>query len=94
MYYFSSTLWGVICLALAVILAELCRSLSTRRLARWLPALLLVALPLAYEADPHLPAFGWLPTGVGSGRGPGRVQRWPAVGQARTCGAPGFPRRV
>jgi len=64
MYYFSSTLWGVTCLALAVILAELCRSPSTRRLARWLPALVLVALPLAYEADPHVPAFGWLPTGA------------------------------
>jgi hypothetical protein len=64
MYYFSSTLWGVICLALAVILAELCRSLSSRRLLRWLPVLLLAAVPLAYEAYPHVPAFGWLPTGA------------------------------
>ena len=64
MYYFSSTLWGVICLALALILAELCRPLSTRRLARWLPALLLVLVPLAYETYPQVPAFGWLPTGV------------------------------
>ena len=39
MYYFSSTLWGVICLALAVVLGELCRPLFKRRLARWLPAL-------------------------------------------------------
>jgi hypothetical protein len=64
MYYFSSTLWGVICLTLAIALAEVCRSLSTRRLARWLPALLLLAVPLAYEAYPHVPAFGWLPTGA------------------------------
>jgi hypothetical protein len=65
MYYFSSTIWGVICLALAVMLAELCRPLSTRPLARWLPAVLLVAIPLAYEVDPHPPAFGWLPVGAG-----------------------------
>jgi len=37
MYYFSSTLWGVICLTLAVILAELCRSSAKQRVARWLP---------------------------------------------------------
>jgi hypothetical protein len=64
MYYFSSTLWGVICLALAIVLAELCRPLWARPLARWLPAALLVAVPLAYEVDPHPPAFGWLPAGV------------------------------
>jgi 4-amino-4-deoxy-L-arabinose transferase-like glycosyltransferase len=64
MHYFSSTLWGVICLALAVTLAELARPLGSRRLARWLPAVLLVAVPLAYEADPHVPAFGWLPAGA------------------------------
>ena len=64
MYLFTSTLWGVICLALAVVLAELCRSLSTHRLARWLPALLLVAVALAYESYPRVPAFGWLPTGA------------------------------
>ena len=64
MHYFSSTLWGVICLALAVTLAEIGRPLSTRHLARWLPAILLVAVPLAYEAYPHVPAFGWVPAGV------------------------------
>jgi hypothetical protein len=64
MYYFSSTLWGVTCLALATMLAELCQPLSRRRLARWLPAALLVGIPLAYEVDPHPPAFGWLPFGA------------------------------
>ena len=64
MYYFSSTLWGVICLALAVILGELCLPLSEHRRARWLPALVLVAVPLGYEAYPHVPAFGWLPVGA------------------------------
>ena len=64
MYFFSSTLWGVICLALAVALAEACRPLSARRLARWLPAVAVLAVPLAYEACPHVPAFEWVPTGV------------------------------
>jgi hypothetical protein len=64
MYYFSSTLWGVSCLALAVVLAEASRPLSTRRLARWLPTLAVLAVPLAYEACPHVPAFGWVPTGA------------------------------
>jgi hypothetical protein len=64
MYYFSSTLWGVICLTLAVVLAELCRPLWARPLARWLPAGLLVVIALAYEVDPHPPAFGWLPAGA------------------------------
>jgi hypothetical protein len=64
MYYFSSTLWGVVCLTLAVVLAELCRPLWARPVARWLPAALLVAIALGYEVDPHPPAFGWLPTGA------------------------------
>jgi hypothetical protein len=64
MHFFSSTIWGVVCLALAVLLAELARPLSARPLARWLPAVLVVAVPLAYEADPHVPAFGWLPIGA------------------------------
>ena len=64
MYYFSSTLWGVICLTLAVVLAELCRPVQARPVARWLGATLLVVIALAYEIDPHPPAFGWLPAGA------------------------------
>jgi 4-amino-4-deoxy-L-arabinose transferase-like glycosyltransferase len=64
MRYFSSTIWGVVCLALAVTLAELALPLSGHRLGRWLPPALLVAVPLAYEADPHVPAFGWAWTGA------------------------------
>ena len=64
MHYFSSTIWGTVCLALAVAIAELTSGLSERPLGRWLPALLLVAVPLAYEADPHVPAFGWWPAGA------------------------------
>jgi hypothetical protein len=63
-HYFSSTLWGVVCLALALILAEMARSLSELSVARWLPAVLLVAVPLAYEADPHVPSFRWWPVGL------------------------------
>jgi hypothetical protein len=64
MHYFSSTLWGVVCLTMAVAIAEISRSLSGRVFARWLPFLLVVAVPLAYLVHPHVPAFGWLPTGA------------------------------
>jgi MFS family permease len=63
-HYFSSTLWAGVCLAFAVTLAELARPLWDRPLARWLPAAVLVAVPLGYEAGPHVPAFGWLPFGA------------------------------
>jgi hypothetical protein len=63
-HYFSSTLWAGVCLAFAVTLAELARPLWARPLARWLPAAVLVAVPLGYEAGPHVPAFGWLPFGA------------------------------
>ncbi|HXY43615.1 MAG TPA: glycosyltransferase family 39 protein, partial [Acidimicrobiales bacterium] len=64
MHFFSSTLWGVVCLTLAVTLAELGKPLFASPWARWLPALLLVAVPLAYERAPAVPAFGWLPAGL------------------------------
>jgi hypothetical protein len=63
-HYFSSTLWAGVCLAFAVTLAELARPLWDRPLVRWLPAAVLVAVPLGYEAGPPVPAFGWLPVGV------------------------------
>jgi len=64
MHYFSSTIWGVVCLALVVTLAEIARPLWARPLLRWLPVLVLVAVPLAYEADPHVPSFEWWTTGA------------------------------
>jgi hypothetical protein len=64
MHYFSSTLWAGVCLAFAVTLGELAGPLWDRPLARWLPAAVLVAVPLGYEAAPQVPAFGWLPFGV------------------------------
>ena len=63
-HYFSSTLWAGVCLAFAITVAELARPLSDRPLARWLPAAVLLAVPLGYEADPHVPSFGWLPLGA------------------------------
>src|SRR5262249_54217535 len=63
-HYFSSTLWAGVCLAFAVTLGELAQPLWDRPLARWLPAAVLVAVPLAYEAGPQVPAFGGVAVGV------------------------------
>jgi tetrahydromethanopterin S-methyltransferase subunit C len=56
--YFSSLLWAGLSLLLAITLVELSRPHA------WLLPALLVAVPLAYELDPHVPAFGWVPVGV------------------------------
>lgn len=63
-HYFSSTLWAVVCLAFAITVAELARPLAERPVARWLPAAVLLAVPLCYEADPHVPSLRWVPAGV------------------------------
>jgi 4-amino-4-deoxy-L-arabinose transferase-like glycosyltransferase len=63
-HYFSATLWAGVCLAIAITVAELARPLWDRPLARWLPAAVLLAVPLGYEADPHVPPFGWMPLGA------------------------------
>jgi hypothetical protein len=57
-HYFSSLLWAGLSLLLAMTLVELSRPHA------WLLPALLVAVPLAYELDPHVPAFGWVPAGV------------------------------
>jgi Dolichyl-phosphate-mannose-protein mannosyltransferase len=62
-YFFSSVLWAGVCLVLAITVAELARPLSGR-VTRWLPAAVLLAVPLCYEADPHVPTFEWLPIGL------------------------------
>jgi hypothetical protein len=64
MHYFSSTLWGPVCLALAVIVCELSRKLFASHSSSWLPATTIVVVALAYELDPHVPAFGWFPYGA------------------------------
>jgi hypothetical protein len=63
-HYFSSTLWPSILLVLAVTIAELARPMAHRLIARWLPAAVVLIVPLAYETDPHVPAFGWTPAGL------------------------------
>jgi hypothetical protein len=63
-HYFSSTLWPGVVLVLAITIGELARPLADRPLARWLPAAVLLAVPLAYEAWPHVPPFGWAPAGL------------------------------
>jgi hypothetical protein len=63
-HYFSSTLWAGLCVAIAITIAELAQPLSDRPLVRWLPPAVLLAVPLGYEAGPHVPAFGWVPFGA------------------------------
>ncbi|MDR0346375.1 MAG: glycosyltransferase family 39 protein [Nocardiopsaceae bacterium] len=63
-HYFSSTLWGGVCLLLAITVAELSRPLADHPVARWLPAAVLLAIPLGYEAAPRVPPFGWAPWGA------------------------------
>lgn len=63
-HYFASPLWGATCLALAVTVCELAKPLRSRRFWRWTPAIALFAVPLCYEADPHVPSFEWWPVGA------------------------------
>lgn len=64
LFYLSSALWGAVSVTLAVVLAHLARPLLGRPLWRWMPAVLLVAVPLLYEIYPHVPSFGWEPIGL------------------------------
>lgn len=63
-HYFSSTLWGGVCLALVITVGELAQPLWGHPFARWLPAAVLLAIPLGYEAAPRVPPFGWAPFGA------------------------------
>jgi hypothetical protein len=63
-HYYSSSIWAAICLALAVTVSAVAKPLLEHGVRQWLPATLALALPLAYETDPNLPAFGWLPAGL------------------------------
>lgn len=63
-HYFSSLLWAAVSLLLAITLVELGRPILRDSTQAWVLPLLLLLVPLAYELDPHVPAFGWLPMGV------------------------------
>ncbi len=62
-HYFSSMLWAGLSLLLAISLVELTRPILDNPRSTWALPLLLVLVPLAYELDPHVPSFGWLPFG-------------------------------
>jgi hypothetical protein len=63
-HYYSSSLWSAVCLVLAITVCHLAKPLLDRRWERWLPAVLVLAVPLVYETDPHVPAIGWWPRGL------------------------------
>lgn len=62
-HYFSSLLWGAVCLTFAIVVVELGRSLLAHRLWRWAVPTLLIAIPLVFEIRPRIPQFGWVPWG-------------------------------
>ena len=62
-HYFSSLLWAGLSLLLAISLVELTRPILDNPRSTWALPLLLLLVPLAYELDPHVPSFGWLPFG-------------------------------
>jgi hypothetical protein len=68
MHYFSSMLWSSVNLLLVVVLAEVARPALGRLAAGVLPALLVIAVILAYEGALKLgwtsPAMTWVPGGA------------------------------
>ncbi len=62
-HYFSSLLWAGLSLLLAMALVQLTRPILGNPPFTWALPLLLLLVPLAYEIDPHVPSFGWLPFG-------------------------------
>ena len=64
MHFFSSCLWALVCLALAMLLAEMAARLSSSVIGSLLPLVVVLGVALLYETDPHVPEFGWWPTGA------------------------------
>ncbi len=65
-HYFSSTLWGSVCLAMAFVLVEVSRPIfGLSRWAGWLVVAVVVAVPLVYEAAPREPPYLWVGVGLG-----------------------------
>ena len=64
-HYFSSTLWGSVCLTMAVTIAEAARPMWSRgRLAMTLPVAIVLAIPLIYEFAPSEPSYKWIVVGL------------------------------
>ena len=59
-HYFSSLLWAGVSVTLAMALVQMGRSMLDQQRLAWVLPLLLVAVPLAYEVDPHVPPSGWV----------------------------------
>ncbi|HUZ70328.1 MAG TPA: hypothetical protein VMU65_11505 [Candidatus Saccharimonadales bacterium] len=63
-HYFSSLLWGAVCITLAIVIVELGRPIYTHRVLRWVLPGLPLAVPLIFEIHPRVPQFGWVPWGI------------------------------
>jgi len=63
-HYVSSTLFAGVTITLAVILCELGASFWSLRIGRWIPPVLVLSVPLIYEAGAHPPSFTSFPIGV------------------------------
>jgi len=59
-YYYSSSLWPVVCLAFALAISALAQPLLEQLSTAWLPAALVLAVPLVYEMKPQVSPFGWV----------------------------------
>jgi hypothetical protein len=60
-HYYSSQLWGSVCLLLTMALVLIARPLLSRPSTAWLLPATVLAVPLVYEIHPHPPAFLWAP---------------------------------
>jgi 4-amino-4-deoxy-L-arabinose transferase-like glycosyltransferase len=64
-HFWSSVLWPAAILTFAVAVGEVTKGLQGDWLTKWLAPVVLVAVPLLYEAHGSVPAFKWKPVGLG-----------------------------